>query len=192
MCIVSRSPRGLRRMMSVFVEVFGTFILTMSASKMEAKCTPIPRAPATQIVFNATGQQYRQTASFTYLEGTVTKTPNLSDEIDRRIRAGWISSKRYTREPYDRPKTRLLALKAQRVMSEVVKTLLYGCATWTPLKGPLHEASYSTPYDVALNPMSLVQVAEQAYPLLHRRTLANRMREHHKKVVVVGDAAPHG
>ena len=29
-CIVSRSPRGLRRMMAVFVEVFGTFGLTIS------------------------------------------------------------------------------------------------------------------------------------------------------------------
>ena len=44
---------------------------------------------------------------------------------------------------------------------------------------------------------SLVQVAEQAYPLLQRRLPANRMREHrnkraHEEVVVVGGAAPHG
>ena len=32
-CIVSRSPRGLGRMMAVFVEVFGTFGLTISESK---------------------------------------------------------------------------------------------------------------------------------------------------------------
>ena len=42
--------------------------------------------------FIATGQQYRQTTFFIYLEGTVTETPNLSDEIDLRIRAGWMSS----------------------------------------------------------------------------------------------------
>ena len=66
-CIVSRSPRGLRRMMTVFVEVFGTFCLTISESKTETMRMPIPRAPATQTVFNATGQQYRQTTSFTYL-----------------------------------------------------------------------------------------------------------------------------
>ena len=74
-CIVSRSTRGLGRMMAVFVEVFGAFGLTISESKTETMCMPIPRAPATKIpvVFNATGQQYRQTTSFTYLGGTVTE-----------------------------------------------------------------------------------------------------------------------
>ena len=42
-CIVSRSPRGLGRMVAVFVEI------------LETMCMPIPRAPATKIVFNATG-----------------------------------------------------------------------------------------------------------------------------------------
>ena len=59
--IGSRSPRGLNQMMVVFVGVFGTFELDMSESKTETMCMPIPRAPATQIVYNATGQQYRQT-----------------------------------------------------------------------------------------------------------------------------------
>ena len=97
-CIVSRSPRGLGRMMAVFVEFFNTFGLTISESKTETMRMPIPRAPATKIVFTATGQQYRQTTSFTYLGGTVNKTSNLSDEIDRRIRAGWMGFKRYKRE----------------------------------------------------------------------------------------------
>ena len=82
-------------MVGVFVEVFGAFGLTISESKTETMCMRIPRAPATKIVFNATGQQYRQTTSFTYLGGTVTETPNLSDEIDRRIHAGWMGFKRY-------------------------------------------------------------------------------------------------
>ena len=90
---------------------------------------PIPRAPATKIVFNATGQQYRQTTNFTYLGGTVTETPNLSDKIDRRIRAGWISFQRYTRELYDCPNASLLPLKTRVVRSEVVEALLYGCTT---------------------------------------------------------------
>ena len=85
---------------------------------------------------NATGQQYRQTTSFTYLGGTVTETPNVFDEINRRIRAGWMSFKRYKRELYDRPMaSSLLSLKARMARSEVVEALLYGCATWTPLKG---------------------------------------------------------
>ena len=65
----------------------------------------------------------------------MTETPNLSDEIDRRIRAGWMGFMRYNRELYDRPKASLLPLKARMVRSEVVEDLLYGCATWTPLKG---------------------------------------------------------
>ena len=108
------------RMMAVFVEVFGIFGLAISECKTETTCMPIPHAPATKIVFDATEQQYRQTTSFTYLGGTVTETPNLSDEINRRIRAGWMSFKRYTRELCDRPKASLLPLKAR---SEVVEAL---------------------------------------------------------------------
>ena len=40
-CIVSRSPRGLGRMMAVFVDVFGTFGLTISESKTETMCISI-------------------------------------------------------------------------------------------------------------------------------------------------------
>ena len=69
--------------MAVFVEVFGAFGLAISESKTEAMCLSIPHAPATQIVFDTTGQRYRQTTFFTCLSGTVTETPNLSDEIDR-------------------------------------------------------------------------------------------------------------
>ena len=82
---VSRSPRGLRQMMAVFVEVFGTFGLTISESESETMCMPILRAPATKIVFK------------------------------------W--------KLCDRPKARLLPLKARMVRSEVVEAFLHGCAT---------------------------------------------------------------
>ena len=55
-CIVSRSPRGLGRMMAVFVKVSGTFGLIISERKTETICMPIPRTPATKMVFNPTGQ----------------------------------------------------------------------------------------------------------------------------------------
>ena len=173
--IVLRSLRGLGRMIAAFVEVFGTFGLSISESKMETMCMSISRASATKIVFNATGQQYGQTTSFTYLEGTVTETQNLSDEIDRRIRAGWMSFKSYMRELYDRPKACLLPLKTRMVRYEVVEALLYGCATWTPLEGHYTKLRSNTPFYVASNPRSLVQVAKQAYPLLQRHPPANRM-----------------
>ena len=63
-CIVSWSPRGLERMMAAFVEVFGAFGLTISENKMETTHMPIPRAPVTQIVSNATGQQYHPATFF--------------------------------------------------------------------------------------------------------------------------------
>ena len=90
--MVSRSPRGLERMMAVFVVVFGAFGPTISENKTETTCMPIPLAPATQIVFDATAQ------FSTYPGGAVTGTPNLSDEINRRILAGWMSFKHYMRD----------------------------------------------------------------------------------------------
>ena len=59
-----RGRRGLGRMMTAFVGVFGRLNLTISESKTYDMCRPIPRAPATKIVFNATTQQYRQTTSY--------------------------------------------------------------------------------------------------------------------------------
>ena len=66
-----------------------------------------------------------------------------------------------------------------------------------PPEGPLRQAPFNTPENVASNPRSLVQVTKEAHPLLQRRPPANRMREHrnnhaHEEVVVVGGAAPHG
>ena len=69
---------------------------------------PIPHVPAK-------GQQYRKTTSFIYLGGVISERPKLSAEIDRRIRAGWMSFNRYRAELYDRPTASL----------EVVEALLY-------------------------------------------------------------------
>ena len=196
-CIVSRSARGLGRMMAVFAEVFGAFGLTISESKTETMCMPIPRAPATKIVFNATGQQYRQTTSFTYLGGTVTEMPNLSDEIDRRIRAGWMGFKRYKRELYDLPKGKPAASEGADGEVRGSRSSLVRMRDVDPPEVPLRQAPYNPPQDVASNSGSLVQVAEQAHPLVQRCPSPNPMREHrnnrtHEEVVVGGGATPHG
>ena len=94
-------------MVTVFVEV-GEFGLTTFESKTETMCMPIPRAPATRTVFDATRKQYRQTTLFAYLGGTINETPNLSAKIDRWIRAGWVSFRRYTRELHNSLKAKLL------------------------------------------------------------------------------------
>ena len=102
--IVSRSPPGMERMMAVFVQVLVEFGLTISERRTETMSMPMPRAPATLILSNAVGQLCRQTTFFTHLGGAVTQTPDLADEVDGRIRAGWMSFRRYTREMYDRPR----------------------------------------------------------------------------------------
>ena len=68
-----------------------------------------------------------------------------------------------------------------------------------PPEVPLRQAPYNTPQDVASNRRSLVQVVEQAHPLVQRRPSANQMREHRnnraheeEEVVVGGGATPHG
>ena len=60
---------------------------------------------------------------------------NQSDELDRRICAGWMGFRRHTRELYDPPKESLLHFMARLVRSELLveEDFLYGCATWTPL-----------------------------------------------------------
>ena len=65
-----------------------------------------------------------------------------------------------------------------------------------PPEVPLRQAPYNTPQDVDSNPRSLVQVAEQAHPLVQTRLSSNQMREHrnndaHEEVVVGGGATPH-
>ena len=66
-----------------------------------------------------------------------------------------------------------------------------------PPEVPLRQAPYNTPQDVASNSRSLVQVAEQAHPLVQRYPSPSPIREHrnnrtHEEVVVGGGATPHG
>ena len=133
-CIVSRSPQGLAKMMEVIVEVCRAFALTVSAKKTETMCMPPPRTPRTMVQIEAAGQTYKQVQSFTYLGGAVTEVPDMSVEIARRTRA----SRRYLRELYDQPKD-ALSLKTRMVKAEAIEALLYGCSMWT-----LRQEHYAT------------------------------------------------
>ena len=62
------------------------------------------------------------------------KTSNLSTENARADPCVVVSLRRYKPELYGHSKVSLLHLKARIVKSEGGETLLYGCATWTPLK----------------------------------------------------------
>ena len=127
--IVSRSPQGLAKMMEVIIEVCRAIALTVSVKTTEAMCMPPMRKPRTMVQVKAAGQIYKQVQSFTYLEGGVTETPDMSFEIARRTHACWMRIRRYLRELYHQPKV-VLSLKVRMVKAEAIEVLLYGCSTW--------------------------------------------------------------
>ena len=55
----------------------------------------------------------------------MTEVPDMSVEIARRTRAGWMRIRRYLRELYDQPKVALF-LKTRMVKAEAIEALLYG------------------------------------------------------------------
>ena len=78
----------------------------------------------------AVGQIYNQTNEFVYLlRGNI--NVDLSIEVNRRIRNAWCSFRKYTLELYDQPSAPL-KLKTRTLKAEVLKTMLYGCVTWSP------------------------------------------------------------
>ena len=108
-----------------------------------------------------------------------------------------MSFKRYTRELYDRPTASLLPLKAWMVRSEVLEALIYGCATWTPLKD--HNTNLRRTHHRMLlrflggwctSPNNVSSRTSKA-PSSELNARASRDRAH-EEVVVVGVAAPHG
>ena len=128
-CIVSRSPQGLAKMVSVIVEACQAFALTVSAKKTATMCMPPPRTPRTMMRVEAAGQIYKQVQSFTYLGGAATETPDISTDIARRTRACWMRIRRYLRELYDQPKV-ALSIQTRKAKAEAIEALLYGCSTW--------------------------------------------------------------
>ena len=131
--VVSRSPEQLRKMMEVIVVVCAAFGLTLSETKTEIICLRakgMPESTATFIV-EAAGQVYNQTNKFVYLGGNVNHNADLSIVVDRRIRNGWCSFRKYTLELYARLRAPL-ELKTRMLRAEVLETMLYGCVTWSP------------------------------------------------------------
>ena len=97
--IVSRSPARLARMMTVIVEVFGAFGLTVSEKKTETLLmrapekaqqpgeTPTPSLPALEVA--AAGQKYHQVHQFVYLGGLITEDADITRDINRRTKIAW-------------------------------------------------------------------------------------------------------
>ncbi|CAB1100244.1 unnamed protein product [Ectocarpus sp. CCAP 1310/34] len=106
-CVLSE---GLARMMTIIVEVFGGFELTVSEKKTE---TLLMRAkdnrlqhhspPPPPLTIEAAGQKYAQTTDFRCLGGLVNEHGDLTREINYRSRGAWAHLRRYGRELFDRP-----------------------------------------------------------------------------------------
>ena len=107
--------------------------LTVSGAKTDIRCVRTKEMLESTAIFSveAGGQVYNQTNEFVCLGGNVNHNANLSIEANRRIRNAWCSFRKYTLELYDRPSTPL-ELKMRMLRAEVLKTMLYGCVTWSP------------------------------------------------------------
>ena len=109
-CILYMSSRQRIGLATAYYRIFGM----VEAGSVTSACVRI----------QSTNQ------SFTYLEGAVTETPDMSVEIARRTRACWMRIRRYSRELDGQPKV-ALSLKTRMVKTEAIEALLYGCSTWT-------------------------------------------------------------
>ena len=119
---VSRSPVGLARIMTVIVEVFGAFGLTVSEKKAESLLTrvpdkaqqpgetPTPPLPALEIV--SAGQKYHQVHQFIYLGGLITEDDDITRDTNRRTKIARGCFEKFSTELFDRPSAPL-RLKAR-------------------------------------------------------------------------------
>eukprot|EP00903_Cladosiphon_okamuranus_P015101 g13968.t1 len=139
--VVSKTAEGLARMMTIVVEVFREFGLTVSERKTETMVmrvketpssmpTPSPPRPS-PLVIEAAGQRYIQTAEFRYLGSLINEEGDLTREINHRSKAAWACIRRYATELFDRPGAPF-RLKVRLLQAEAVEALLYGCMTWSP------------------------------------------------------------
>ena len=141
--IVSRSPAGLTRMMTVIMEVFSAFGLTVSEKKTETllmrvlekaqqsgeTTTPTPPLPALEIA--AVGQKYNQVHQFVYLGGLITEDADITRDINHRTKIAWKCFRKFSTELFDRSSAPL-RLKARLLKAEAMEALLYGCMAWAP------------------------------------------------------------
>ncbi|CAB1119068.1 unnamed protein product [Ectocarpus sp. CCAP 1310/34] len=132
----SRSVVGLARMMTIIVEVFGAFGLTMSEKKKKTLLMKVPEKkpekgapppppppPAAPLVIEAAGQKYAQRVEFRYLGRRVREDIELSQDINQRSRAAWACLRKYARELFDRP-TAPWGLKIRLLKAEAMEALL--------------------------------------------------------------------
>ncbi|CAB1097697.1 unnamed protein product [Ectocarpus sp. CCAP 1310/34] len=79
---------------------------------------------------SAAGQTYKQTDRFVYLERIISADGKADREITSRSCRAWKCYRRNSASMYDRRRANR-QLKIRLLQSEVVETLLYGCASWS-------------------------------------------------------------
>ena len=127
---VPQSPEQLRKMTGVIVVMCVAFGLTVLEANTEITCLRTKGMPESTATFSveAAGQVYNQTNEFVHLGENVNHNPDLSIEVNRRIRNAGCSFRKYTLELYDRPGAPL-ELKIRMLRTEVLETTFYGCVT---------------------------------------------------------------
>ena len=101
--VVSRSQKGLTRKMTIMVEVFGIFDLTVWEKKTETLLTRAPKtlpekggSPRPPLVIEAAGEKYAPTAQFRYLGGLVNEDGELTQKINHRSKAALACIRRFS------------------------------------------------------------------------------------------------
>ena len=138
------------------------FGLTVSEKKTAAMhLWSHPHTASNALRIEAAGQRYKRTTEFVYLGGAISESADLDIEIKRRIGAASASVRKYSSQLYDLRNARL-SLKIRLLKAEVMKAMLYGCATWT-----MRSQDFS----------SLHNSHAQVSPRVLFQVLANRRRE---------------
>ena len=91
--IVSRSPEGLKKILTMIVASCAAFELTVSEAKTEIVCLQTKGGRHVPFTVTATGQVYKQTVKFVYLGGAISADWDLrSVEVTRRSRGHGLAS----------------------------------------------------------------------------------------------------
>ena len=98
--IVSRSPEGLERMMTVIAITCLAFGLTVWAAKTEIMCPQQKYGGGVLFAINTAGLVYKQAIEVVYSGGVISADRNLSIEITRCFERAWACFQRYKMEMY--------------------------------------------------------------------------------------------
>ena len=130
--LVSRSPAGLEKMMTVIVTVCAAFGLTVSEARMEIMCLQTKGGGHGHFTVAAAGQVYKQSVEFMYLGGAIrTAWDHRGVEVTRQ--RVWACFGQSRIEIFGRSSARSRP-KVQMMNAGVLETLLYVCFTWSPSK----------------------------------------------------------